>query len=436
MPDCWFLPAPTTLPGSRIDATLGLRRVLRMSHDRVVPGIGGLRFVRQASWACAAIHLVHSRQGSAFTNIRVANALEALACKLVFRSGGPSDEEKDRVRGVTRLSINHNEPAQWAYSHLREPRNYVSQPLRQSTTASLTDDAGLGFVAAGPMRFNTMQLSERGHELAAAFLGQRVSRSLLRSVLEQWLSASNPQASGKSILAAPEALLGVMRPRQAGSQECVTVQRCLALPLNKQQAERLQGDTQRRARFYHWMAELGQTEDPLTMADIERRLHLERTVAADAHWVACQENFYLERFVHGARAVLATLIAAFQEGAATMSVTALLAREAIQEACAQYRLTGAAYAHFVQEYPRLRPDDLPLDPLQDDPWRILEGIVAQAPLLLHADGNKLVAGPLMRTPPNVVVDRDLLGMRDMRDGPWIPKRLRQLQGLTLECARD
>lgn len=431
MPDTWFLPAPITLPGSRIDATLGLRRALRLSHERVVPGIGGLRFVRQASWACAAIHLNQGRQGSELTNTRVANALEALACKLVFRSGGPSDGES--VRGVTCLGLNHTDPGQWAYRHLREPKHYVSQPFRQSTTASLTDDVGLGFVTAGPMRFNAMQLSDAGKALATAFLDQRVSRQVLRNILAQWLSVSNPRGSGNAILEAPDALLSAMRPGRASSPECATLKRSLALPLNRQQAERMAGDDQRRARLYNWIAGLDQA-DALTMNDLERRLRDERTVAAAAHWLACQENFYLERFMHGARAVLAALISAFQEGGTARSLAALTAHEAIQEACARYQVTGAAYCRFVQDHPALGVATMPLDPAEGQPRRILERIAEQVPLLLHLDGDKLVAGPLMRTPPDVEVDGDLLAMRDLHDGAWLPRRLRQLQGLTLECA--
>jgi len=433
MPDSWFLPASISLPASRIDGTLGLRRALRVSHERVVPGIGGLRFVRQAAWACAAIDLAQKAQQPALTNIRVANALEALACKLVFYGGGPAEEERPRVRGVTRLGISHSEPGQWAYAHLHEPKHYVSQPFRQSTTASLTEDVGLGFVAAGPMRFNTMKLSQRGTDLADAFLEQRASRSYLRTVLTQWLSEPNPQASGNTVLATRDALLNVMRPSRASEQERVTVQRCLALPLNKQQAPHMSGDQQRRTRIYSWLAELGGQAEDLTIDDLERHLTGAHSAAADAHWVACQENFYLERFMHAARAVLEALIGAFREGASTCSLQALAASEAIHQACLQYGATGAAYDRFLHTHPSFRIASLSLDPTQSASQRIVEQVAAQVPLLLHREGDKLVAGALMRTPPSVEVDRTLLDQHDMREGTWLPRRLLQLRGLTLEC---
>jgi hypothetical protein len=434
MPDTWFLPAPITLPGSRIDGTLGLRRVLRASHERVVPGIGGLRFVRQASWACAAIDLSQGLRQKASTNIRVANALEALACKLVFHSGGKVDGEEWKVRGVTRLGINHSEPSQWAYPHLREPKNYVSQPIRQSTTASLTEDLGLGFVKAGPMRFNAMELSERGSDLASAFLGQRASRAYLRTVLTQWLSAPSAQASGKTIMAARDALLNTLRPGVASDDECEVVRRCLAAPLNEKQADRMLGDRHRRTRLYEWIADLDPETDDITIDSLERRLTGERTAEADAHWLACQENFYLERFMQAARVVLAALIKAFQEGSHSRSLLALTASDEIRAACLQYHATGKAYRQFIDEHPTLRPASLPLDPAQSEARRIVELVAAQVPLLLRQEGDKLVAGILMRTPPSVEIDVKLLGQRAIHDGPWLPRRLVQLQELTSECA--
>jgi hypothetical protein len=112
---------------------------------------------------------------------------------------------------------------------------------------------------------------------------------------------------------------------------------------------------------------------------------------------------------------------------------ALTAFESIHVACLQYRTTGAAYSEFMRSHLALPAASLPLDPNQGEPHRIVEQVAAQVPLLLQREGDKLVAGMLMRAPPNIDVDRELLALRDLYDGQWLPRRLRQLQALTLEC---
>lgn len=52
---------------------------------------------------------------------------KALACKLAFGSGGPTDDERARVQGITRLELRHSEQVQWSYAHLRKLKHYVWQ---------------------------------------------------------------------------------------------------------------------------------------------------------------------------------------------------------------------------------------------------------------------------------------------------------------------
>jgi hypothetical protein len=56
---------------------------MRYHREQSVPGIGGAWFVRQLSWAVAGFKLL--KENTKESPIRVANAIEALACKSEYK---------------------------------------------------------------------------------------------------------------------------------------------------------------------------------------------------------------------------------------------------------------------------------------------------------------------------------------------------------------
>ncbi len=73
----WFIPAKEEFQSLRALWTLGLNRAIRYYRELVVPGIGGVWFVRQLSWAAADIALAREHH---IKPAKVANAIKALAC--------------------------------------------------------------------------------------------------------------------------------------------------------------------------------------------------------------------------------------------------------------------------------------------------------------------------------------------------------------------
>lgn len=159
MPE-WFIPSVEEFQSERALLHLGLNGALRHYRELVVPGIGGVWFVRQLSWAVAGIALAKKYS---LKPAKVANAIEALACKLEWRDD-PDNYNKRGQRAFSRDS----EDNIWSFSALSDKKNYVQVTYRQSTVRAL-----IGLKLATGTRFNAMELSGTGHNLSEAFLGQK-----------------------------------------------------------------------------------------------------------------------------------------------------------------------------------------------------------------------------------------------------------------------
>jgi len=173
----WFIPTPDVLPPQRATLRLGMGRSERYFREVVVPGIGGVSFVRQLSWAIAGVTLgssVPRRQPS-----RIANGIEALACKL--NQGEAASD--GRLRGVRAFA---RSPDTFAFADLSQRKYYVQVTYRQGTVGALLS-SGLGFTEQS-QRFNAMACTRHGVDLAEAFLGQSQVRrqQSLRAVLLDW----------------------------------------------------------------------------------------------------------------------------------------------------------------------------------------------------------------------------------------------------------
>jgi len=176
----WFISGIEKFPSQRALLSLGLNSATRYYRELIVPGIGGVWFVRQLTWAVAGIELAGN---STYRPIKVANAIEALACKLQWER----EQENYSGRG-SRAFARDREGVFWSFNNLSDQIYYVQVTYRQSAVRALSS-LGLAYGT----RFNSMQLSTIGHDLANAFFYQNDGSSSKRSIypaLNNWINDS------------------------------------------------------------------------------------------------------------------------------------------------------------------------------------------------------------------------------------------------------
>jgi len=166
---------------------LGLRRAERHFRELTVPGIGGVSFVRQLSWAVAGLQLA-----SSLPKVRpaiIANAVEALGCKLAYFKGKKKGERSDRLRGVRAFERDKDA---LQFRCLSKRRWYVQVTYRQGSVGPLVD---LG-LAEGSRRYNAMRLTDAGRSLAKELLFFQGKRKL-GTELDEWIRSpdSTPRTS-------------------------------------------------------------------------------------------------------------------------------------------------------------------------------------------------------------------------------------------------
>mgnify|MGYP001601974276 FL=1 len=167
----WFIPALEEFQSERALLHLGLNSATRYYRELSVPGIGGVWFVRQLSWSAAGIALAKEL---ALKPAKVANAIEALACKLEWRYG-----KENYTRRGKRAFARDEDDGIWSFNDLSDKTHYVQVTYRQSTVRALSN-----LKLTNGTRFNTMELMQPGQELADAFLDQMK----IRKALFGWLS--------------------------------------------------------------------------------------------------------------------------------------------------------------------------------------------------------------------------------------------------------
>lgn len=151
----WGLLGPEFLPNTRRTRTLGLGASVRRFNDLAVPGLGGVWYGKQLLLATLGVAVAEAArsQGVKVQNIEVANAIEALACWLAFKSNGWSSDS--RLRGNTKLQGKDN----FSFRRVRQRNFYVTQPMRMATVQALP---ALGFVESDSARFNAFCCAEGG----------------------------------------------------------------------------------------------------------------------------------------------------------------------------------------------------------------------------------------------------------------------------------
>jgi len=185
----WFAAAPSKQERSRVTLNFGLARADRMLRERVVPELGKIWFVRQLSWAVAAVAL-RERIRTNTKASAISHGLEALGCKLEWNN----NPDSERILGKRAFGRDANDDV-WAFEQLKTRKHYVQNTHRQAATRTMRDEGGLG-LATGP-RFDAYKLTTTGSELAGAFLDQPVGKGggKVRVRLEAWISGDDVDPS-------------------------------------------------------------------------------------------------------------------------------------------------------------------------------------------------------------------------------------------------
>ena len=133
----WGLLGPEQLAGSRRTRTLGLGAAVRKFNQLAVPGLGVVWFTKQIFLATLGVR-VADRLRPISANVKaigIANAVEALACWCAFNSNGWASDS--RLRGSQKLAGKDN----LTFARLRQPRFYVTQPMRIAAVLRILCDA-------------------------------------------------------------------------------------------------------------------------------------------------------------------------------------------------------------------------------------------------------------------------------------------------------
>ncbi|MDO8805589.1 MAG: hypothetical protein Q7R35_14310 [Elusimicrobiota bacterium] len=182
----WFVPVPEEFPPQRAALDLGLTRANRYYRELVAPGIGGVWFARQISWAVAGIAL---GQELGYRPSKVANGIEALAGKLEWH------QDSDSYSGKGKLVFGRKEESDvWDFKRLSTREHYVQSTYRMPTVRALH-----GLNIAEGTRFNSMQLQKTGPEIAELFFKQNAGNTTLKTFLIKWLRGKEIPHTGEII---------------------------------------------------------------------------------------------------------------------------------------------------------------------------------------------------------------------------------------------
>lgn len=175
MESAWGLLGPEFLPNARRTRTLGLGASGRRFNDLAVPGLGGVWYGKQLLLATLGVAVAEDARsrGAKVQNIEMANAIEALACWLAFKSNGWSSDA--RLRGNTKLQGKDD----FSFRRVRQRNFYVTQPMRMATVQALP---ALGFVESDSARFNAFRCLDEGRGFIEKASGS--SRPYNRAVID------------------------------------------------------------------------------------------------------------------------------------------------------------------------------------------------------------------------------------------------------------
>jgi len=173
-----------------------------------VPGVGRLQYGKQLAIATLGLALAENQR---LSNIRVANAVEALACLIGYQySDGANDA---RLRGRRKLA-----GASLCTPFKRAVRSdfYVTQPMRMGLAQPLVT-LGLASTPKETPRFNSLEITSVGRAfLEVAFSRYRPRNRSVVDHLESWIRGETDRNDY-------EPLQGALSPLVALSPEAIDI---------------------------------------------------------------------------------------------------------------------------------------------------------------------------------------------------------------------
>lgn len=197
----WGILAPEPVASERRTRTLGLGAAVRMFNDLAVPGMGGVWFGKQLFLATLGVAVCEEvkRHNVRLDNIKVANAIEALACWMQHQENDGLRD--DRLRGIRKLSGVDGMPL---FATFGQPGFYVSQPMRMATVQALK---ALGLVDSVGERFNSYGCTDAGMAFIRAVMAKnRPHNGDAVAVLGKWVR-------GEKINVDTGAMRAILSPR-------------------------------------------------------------------------------------------------------------------------------------------------------------------------------------------------------------------------------
>lgn len=260
----WGLLGPESLPSSRRTRTLELGAAVRAFNNLAVPGLGGVWYAKQAVLALLGVRVAELARASGGTasNIQVANAIEALACRLGFQQNRWSQDA--RLRGRQKLWDRND----FSFKSARQPSFYVSQPMR---TASVQTLPALGLVDAATTRFNGFRCTEVGQALLdEAFRGSTPYNRSLLDHLALWVVGQDDRVNTGALTQGLSPLLALPAPAREMLRD-----RLLRIGHGE-----TSGNRDRRRDALDWVE--SRRRDPASPASWEARPD---AIRGDAHWL-------------------------------------------------------------------------------------------------------------------------------------------------------
>lgn len=284
MENTWGLLGPEFLPNARRTRTLGLGASVRHFNDLAVPGLGGVWYGKQLLLATLGVAVAEDARsnGAKVQNIEMANAIEALACWLAFKSNGWSSDS--RLRGKAKLQGKDD----FSFQRVCQRNFYVTQPMRMATVQALPS---LGFIETDSARFNAFRCKEAGRDfIEQATGGNRPSNRTVIDHLSGW-------AQKKGARVDTDALREALSPLVPLSKDAIPLLRDRLIQIGNERRE----DTKRRSNALAWV-------DALWKGGIAKPTSDQRPqeICAD-HWHDLQAGAL---FFEAREAAIATLDAA------------------------------------------------------------------------------------------------------------------------------
>lgn len=367
----WFAPESDVPTGGRLNLDFGMRSSDLFFRERVVPGIGGAWFVRQLSWACAALAL-HAKQGvrRGPRATDIAHAIEALGSKRAWWA----EEESNRINGVRAFQRDEDD---FSFATLSRRKNYVQVTHRQGAVRALRGEPSLGLAVGG--RFDGLALLPPGQDLADAFLYQPVGKggAALEGKLLAWIA-------GADVGEAPS-LVNALSPSRPSKAEYEVVRR------------RLCGLTDPAGTT---RARLAKIVDVPKLPDLDKVLP---EALAAAGWVGQAADIVAARafgaLLDRTREFAGALTPLVEQQGGSAKVAELAKADAVASAARQLRvaatafLTRAGLAGVVE--PISQDFARQIHEAKDDS-HLTAVVVSQPNTLLGLDGAMLRRGPLFR----------------------------------------